>query len=153
MSWNQELIGYDLNIPVERVKAFIEEARRNEAGFEQVNIGEPERNAPSRRIDIDGWVLPVNARMGDIDEILEWPSAGDNESDSAVMDLIAKYSDDGYVEMCSESGHLWRWVFLKGRSYMVVAEISWPVVKEPEPQMGFVKGAWIPLNGEVSECK
>jgi hypothetical protein len=153
MSWNQELIGYDLNISDEKVKAFIEEARRNEAGFEQVTIEEPERGLSSRRIDIDGWVLTLSGRTGEIDEILEWPSDGDTDCDSAVMDLIAKYSDDGYVEMCSESGHLWRWVFLKGRSYRIAAEISWPTVKEPEPQMGFVKGAWIPLNGEVSECK
>jgi hypothetical protein len=153
MSWNQELIGYDLNIPVEKVKAFIEEARRNEAGFERVNIEEPKRFAPSRKIDIDGWIFPVSTMTGGIDVILEWPSNGDTDSDTAVMDLIAKYSEDGYVEMCSESGHLWRWVFLKGRLYMVSAEISWPVVKEPEPQMGFVKGAWIPLNGGVTECK
>lgn len=145
MAWMQTLIEVDFSIPPDRIKAFITDLLKNECGFNEVEVDDAVRGKSFRRVTIDGWVFIIEGGDEGAVEIREYPDKANTTDDNSIMDFIAKYASDGYIEMISESGVLWRWVFERGRSHVIIPDIIWPKVKPREPQMGYVGGRYIPL--------
>ena len=132
MSWFQTLLRYKLFVPANRRKVFILELLKNVSEFDDVSVDEPIRGRLVQRIRVGGWVFLVSNWDDKEIQIEEYPEKANTPDDNSIMDLIAKYADDGYIEMVSESGVLWRWVFKNGRSHVIVPTIIWPEVKVPE---------------------
>ena len=139
MSFYQQLQTYLLRIPADQVRDFINAIHA--AKFDDVDIDEPRRNSTGgRMIRVCGWHFLVDGETGTITEIPEYPARGNGDIDFAVMQLVAQFADDGYIEMAGESCSLWRWVFKDHECTEVLAVITWPGDTETSPEAKITRG-------------
>ena len=120
---NQRIERSSFLIPEEKITPFINAILKSKVKH---NIDEPGRNHPIAYIVIDDWDLRVDTYTRHIASISGFPEISRGGKDDRVMDFVAQFSNDGFIEMAGDNGLRWRWAFRNGKARVIFPTYTWP---------------------------